>query len=121
MNRRHRVGYLGPLAGGRGVDLEVSGGLDETILLGDGVTGSSGAGAVDEDSPSSGYRPRPGDGYISLNVVPSLYDSLRFLASDTSAEPKRLQSVWMQFASGWPIDFLNGMAPADATVDQECP
>ncbi|GJN71841.1 hypothetical protein PLICBS_005910 [Purpureocillium lilacinum] len=107
MRAMYRAAYLGE--------------VDDTILLGDGLTGSSGAGAVDEDSPSSGYRPRPGDGYISLNVVPSLYDSLRFLASDTSAEPKRLQSVWMQFASGWPIDLLNGMAPADATVDQECP
>ncbi|KAJ6439782.1 zinc finger transcription factor 1 [Purpureocillium lavendulum] len=105
MRAMYRAAYLGE--------------VDDTLLLGDALAGSSGSGAADEDSPSSGYRPRPGDGYISLNVVPSLYDSLRFLASDTSAEPKRLQSVWMQFASGWPIDFLNGMPPGDSAVDPE--
>ncbi|KAK2594292.1 hypothetical protein QQS21_007998 [Conoideocrella luteorostrata] len=63
--------------------------------------------------PSSGsdkskFRPRPGDGFISLHAIPTLSESLRFLASDTSVEPKRLQTVWMQFATGWPHDFANG-------------
>jgi hypothetical protein len=60
------------------------------------------------ESSSSKYRPRPGDGFISLDAIPTLSESLRFLASDTSVEPKRLQTVWMQFATGWPHDFMNG-------------
>lgn len=71
--------------------------------------------AVPSSSPeSSKFRPRPGDGFISLHAIPTLAESLRFLASDTSVEPKRLQTVWMQFATGWPHDFAN--ANLDGTL-----
>lgn len=96
MRAMYRAAYLGE--------------VDETVL------NELAAHSSDGDSPSR-YRPRPGDGYISLDVVPSLYDSLRFLASDTSAEPKKLHSVWMQFASGWPLDFLTGMTPAADSLE----
>ncbi|EFY89170.1 hypothetical protein MAC_04757 [Metarhizium acridum CQMa 102] len=65
--------------------------------------------AVPSWSPeSSKFRPRPGDGFLSLHAASTLSESLRFLASDTSVEPKRLQTVWTQFATGWPHDFVNG-------------
>lgn len=65
----------------------------------------------DEHSSEDGgsFRPRAGDGYPPLTAIPNLYASLRFLASDTSAEPKRLQSVWMSFVSGW--SFVNPASP----------
>ncbi|KIE01755.1 zinc finger transcription factor 1, partial [Metarhizium majus ARSEF 297] len=63
--------------------------------------------AVPSSSPeSSKFRPRPCDGFISLHAASTLSESLRFLASDTSVEPKRLQTVWTQFATGWPHDFV---------------
>ena len=95
MRAMYRAAYLGE--------------VDETVLDEMATTSSDG------DSPSR-YRPRPGDGFISLDAVPSLYDSLRFLASDTSAEPKKLHSVWMQFAGGWPLDFLEGLPPAEDSL-----
>lgn len=67
------------------------------------------AAAPDGESPG-GFRPRPGNGYLSLGAVPSLGESLRFLASDTSVEPKKLQAVWMQFASGWSLDLVGATA-----------
>lgn len=64
--------------------------------------------AVPSSSPeSSTIRPRPGDGFISLHAASSLCEFLRLLVSDTSVEPKRLQTVWTQFATGWPYDFVS--------------
>ncbi|CAK7231725.1 hypothetical protein SBRCBS47491_008028 [Sporothrix bragantina] len=64
-----------------------------------------------EETEPSSFRPRAGDGYPPLAAIPNLYASLRFLASDTSAEPKRLQSVWMSFMSGWSyVNLGAGMA-----------
>lgn len=64
--------------------------------------------AVPSSSPeSSTFRPRPGDGFISLHAASSLCEFLRLLVSDTSVEPKRLQTVWTQFATGWPYDFVS--------------
>ena len=70
--------------------------VDDTVLRDLGVPPMEG-------QESTKFRPRPGDGYLSLHAVPTLYESLRFLLSDTSAEPKMLQEVWMQFATGWPF------------------
>lgn len=59
--------------------------------------------AVEEEDPT-GFRPQPGDGYLSSAQVQNLYTCLRFLTLDTTAKPKMLQSVWMGFASGWTHD-----------------
>lgn len=89
MRAMYRAAYLGE--------------VDQTVLNDLAVPSS------DTDGRSK-FRPRPGDGYLSLDAIPTMYESLRFLASDTSAEPKMLQSVWMQFATGWPQDFVNGIS-----------
>lgn len=74
----------------------------------------------EEEAATPSFRPRAGDGYPPLAAIPNLYASLRFLASDTSAEPKRLQSVWMRFASGWPHNGLvTGMMPHDDSFEQQ--
>lgn len=55
------------------------------------------------------FRPKPGDGYPSLDNISHLLASLRFLTNDTSADPKLLHSVWKRFANGWPQDLVTGL------------
>ncbi|KAL1910181.1 hypothetical protein Sste5344_004093 [Sporothrix stenoceras] len=88
MQALYRAAYLGEVE-------------DEEAATGDVSSGDE----IDGDSETPSFRPRAGDGYPPLTAIPNLYASLRFLASDTSAEPKRLQSVWMSFVSGW--SFVN--------------
>lgn len=78
--------------------------IDESIL--DNVGSSTSASEVEDedDTVVPSFRPRAGDGYPPIAAIPNLYACLRFLASDTSAEPKKLQLVWMRFASGWPYN-----------------
>lgn len=109
MEAMYRAAYLGQIE-------------EEEFVLDNPGAGTSASEGEDEQEAgvTPSFRPRAGDGYPPLAAIPNLYASLRFLASDTSAEPKRLQSVWMRFASGWTHnDLVTGMMSHNGSFEQQ--
>ena len=75
----------------------------------------AGAFSSDEDTSSQGYRPQAGNGYPFPDDMLNLFSSLRFIANDSSAKPKMVQSVWSRFAQGWPCNIFIDV-PTDPSI-----